>query len=410
MMQQSTLQENGTNHVMLMDVEYSQQTDPIELSIVMPCLNEAETLATCIEKAQTFLKNEGIHGEILIADNGSTDGSQEIARQMNARLIEVSKKGYGSALSGGIQAARGAYIIMGDSDDSYNFLDLMPFVEQLRAGFDLVMGNRFLGTILPGAMPPLHRHLGNPVLTTIGRLFFRSSIGDFHCGLRGFRRDSILRLNLNTAGMEFASEMIIKATLSGYKITEIPIILYQDGRNRSPHLRSWRDGWRHLRFMLLYSPRWLFFYPGLLLMLLGFLASLWLITGPKTFGMTTFDIHTLLYASISILIGFQAVIFSLFSSLFAFQGGFLPVDRRLEKILNMLNLERLLLIGLLFVLIGIIGSISALHYWQTRSFGPLDPTSSFRTIIPATTAFALGCQIIFSSFFLSFLKLERTSL
>src|ERR1051326_9078758 len=255
--------------------------DPIELSVVMPCLNEAETLPTCIRKAKKALHQLGIRGEIIIADNGSSDGSPEIAASLDARVIHVAEKGYGSALMGGIKAARGKYIIMGDADDSYDFTNLRPFVEKLRAGYDLVMGNRFKGGIAPNAMPPLHRYLGNPVLTGIGRIFFRSPCGDFHCGLRGFNRAAIQRLDLRTRGMEFASETVVKASLHGLRITEVPTTLSVDGRNRPPHLRSWRDGWRHLRFLLLYSPRWLFLYPGLLLMIVGAVASGWLLVGPR---------------------------------------------------------------------------------------------------------------------------------
>ena len=265
----------------------------MELSIVMPCLNEAETLATCIDKARGFLDRHGIAGEIVIADNGSTDGSQEIAVSRGARVVNVPSKGYGSALMGGIAAARGRYVIMGDADDSYDFTDLMPFVERLRAGDELVMGNRFLGGIEPGAMPPLHKYLGNPVLTWIGRLFFGSPSGDFHCGLRGFDRQAILSLDLQTTGMEFASEMVVRATLQGLRIDEVPTTLSKDGRSRPPHLRSWRDGWRHLRFLLMYSPRWLFLYPGLFLMIVGLLAGAWLLPGPRRIGGVELDIQTL---------------------------------------------------------------------------------------------------------------------
>src|SRR6266487_2781972 len=279
----------------------------IEFSIVMPCLKEAETLATCIQKAKRSLEENNVEGEIIIADNGSTDGSQEIAEQHGARVIDVQARGYGSALMGGIAAARGKYIIMGDADDSYDFSTLEPFVEKLRAGYDLVMGNRFKGGVKAGAMPALHRYLGNPVLTAIGRVFFHSPCGDFHCGLRGFAKDAVLRLDLRTTGMEFASEMIVKATLHKLQITEVPTTLSPDGRSRPPHLRSWRDGWRHLRFLLLYSPRWLFFYPGALLMAAGIALCGWLLPGPRHVSSVTLDVHTLLYAAAAIVIGFQAV-------------------------------------------------------------------------------------------------------
>src|SRR6478736_3870626 len=270
----------------------------------MPCLNEAETVATCVRKAIGFLAESGISGEVLVADNGSTDGSQRLAADAGARVVPISDKGYGNALMGGIIAANGKYVIMGDADDSYDFTNLMPFVNELRKGADLVMGNRFRGGIAPGAMPPLHKYLGNPVLSFVGRLFFRSKIGDFHCGLRGFSRDSVMALNLQATGMEFASEMVVKATLAGQRVTEVPTTLSKDGRSRPPHLRSWRDGWRHLRFLLLYSPRWLFLFPGSLLMILGMLVGLWLLPGPRVVNGVTLDVHTLLYAAIAVIIGF----------------------------------------------------------------------------------------------------------
>src|SRR5882762_10355162 len=270
----------------------------LELSIVIPCLNEAETLATCIKKAQQSLREHNVEAEIIVADNGSTDGSQEIARALGASVVDISAKGYGNALMGGIATAHGKYIIMGDADDSYDFSALGPFIEQLRAGFDLVMGNRFIGGIKPGAMPPLHRYLGNPLLTFIGRLFFRSPIRDFHCGLRGFSKEAFLKLDLQTTGMEFASEMVVKATLQHLRLTEVATTLSPDGRSRPPHLRSWRDGWRHLRFLLLYSPRWLFLYPGLAALVVGLLGTLWLLPEARTVGGITLDVHTLLYAAL----------------------------------------------------------------------------------------------------------------
>src|SRR6185503_19182704 len=303
-----------------------------ELTVLMPCLNEAETLAICIGKANDSLKSLGIDGAVLIADNGSTDGSQEIARSLGARVVQVEGKGYGNALMRGIASARGKYVIMGDSDDSYDFTNLGPFVDKLRAGYDLVMGNRFLGGIAPNAMPPLHRYLGNPVLTGIGRIFFRSPCGDFHCGLRGFSKAAIQRLDLRTRGMEFASETVVKASLHGLRIAEVPTTLSVDGRNRPPHLRSWRDGWRHLRFLLLYSPRWLFLYPGLLLMLVGAVVSGWLLVGPRVVDGITLDVHTFLYAAMAIVIGYQTVIFAIFTKVFAITEGLLPEDPRLKSL------------------------------------------------------------------------------
>lgn len=378
-----------------------------ELSILMPCLNEAETLATCIRKAQKALADLNVAGEVIIADNGSTDGSPEIAAGLGARVVHVADKGYGSALSGGIKAARGKYIIMGDADDSYDFTNLGPFLEKLRAGYDLVMGNRFKGGIEPNAMPPLHRYLGNPVLTGIGRLFFNSPCGDFHCGLRGFSKAAIQRLDLRTTGMEFASETVVKASLHGLRITEVPTTLSVDGRNRPPHLRSWRDGWRHLRFLLLYSPRWLFLYPGLLLMLVGTLVSGWLLVGPRVVDGITLDVHTFLYAAMAIVIGYQTVIFAIFTKVFAITEGLLPEDPRLNTLFRYIRLETGILAGALMLATGIGLSIYALSFWSATSFGPLDPSRTLRLVIPAVTAIALGLQTVLSSFFLSILGLER---
>lgn len=378
-----------------------------ELSIVMPCLNESETLEICIRKAQQSLRDLNIAGEVLIADNGSTDGSQDIAVRMGARLVNIETRGYGTALRGGIAAAQGKLIIMGDADDSYDFSNLGPFIEKLREGYDLVMGNRFKGGIKPGAMPPLHKYLGNPVLTTIGRLFFHSPSGDFHCGLRGFNKEALMRMNLRTTGMEFASEMVVKATLLKMRIAEVPTILSPDGRSRPPHLRSWRDGWRHLRFLLLYSPRWLFLYPGTLLMFLGLIVGLWLLPGPKTIGNITLSVHTLLYAALAIIIGFQAIIFAVFTKIFAMTEGLLPEDPRLYTVCRYITLEVGLLVGSVFVLIGLVGSFYALNFWKLHSFGPLDASETLRIVIPAFTALTLGCQTVLSSFFLSVLGLKR---
>jgi len=378
-----------------------------EISIVMPCLNEAETLACCIEKAKTSLRENSIVGEIVIADNGSSDGSQEIATGLGARVVAVQAKGYGSALMGGIAAARGKYIIMGDADDSYDFSNLMPFVEKLRAGYEVVMGNRFQGGIKPGAMPALHRYLGNPVLTAIGKLFFQSPCGDFHCGLRGFAKDSIVKLDLRTTGMEFASEMVVKATLHNLRITEVPTTLSPDGRSRPPHLRTWRDGWRHLRFLLLFSPRWLFLYPGALLMLVGLITGGLLLTAPRTLGHVTFDINSLLYSAMAILVGFQAIAFAVFTKVFAISEGLLPEDPRLNRLFKWVTLEVGLVVGGLIVVLGLAGSVYALDFWGERSFGNLNPSQSMRMVIPAVTCLTLGCQILFASFFLSVLGLRR---
>ena len=378
-----------------------------ELTILMPCLNEAETLATCITKAMTSLQNLKIDGEVLIADNGSTDGSQQIATSLGARVVQVERKGYGNALMRGIATARGKYVIMGDSDDSYDFTSLGPFVEKLRAGYDLVMGNRFLGGIQPGAMPPLHRYLGNPVLTSIGRLFFKSPSGDFHCGLRGFNREAMLALDLRTTGMEFASEMVVKSTLHDLRITEVPTTLQPDGRSRPPHLRSWRDGWKHLRFLLLYSPRWLFLYPGILLMFVGLVVALALMQGPIFIGGLAFDAQTLLYAAAAIILGFQAIAFGVFTKVFAISEGLLPEDPKLTFSKIKLNLEKGLIVGAALIITGLVCSVYSVLTWKHSSFGALDPTRTLRIIIPAITALIIGVQIVFSSLFLSVLGLRR---
>jgi glycosyltransferase involved in cell wall biosynthesis len=375
------------------------QTPSLELSIVMPCLNEAETLATCIKKARDYLERQEIAGEVLIADNGSTDGSQEIATNSGARVVPIPERGYGSALRGGIGAAQGQFIIIGDADDSYDFTNLSLFLEKLRQGYDLVMGNRFRGGIQPGAMPVLHQYLGNPVLTWLGRLFFGSPCGDFHCGLRGFRKQAIEHLNLRTTGMEFASEMVVKASLYGLKITEVPTTLSPDGRSRPPHLKTWRDGWRHLRFLLMYSPRWLFLYPGLALMLIGLVATIWFMTQPK--------VHSLLYSATALIIGFQIVSFAIFTKAFAISEGLLPEDLKLRRFLRYINLEAGLLIGLILFLLGMGGSVYALYTWNAQLYGSLDPAVTMRIVIPSVTALALGVQVIFSSFFLSVLGLKR---
>lgn len=379
----------------------------MELSVVMPCLNEAETVATCVRKAIGFFEENGIDGEVVVADNGSTDGSQQLAREAGARVVPVIDKGYGNALMGGIAAARGKYVAMGDADDSYDFTTLGPFLDELRDGADLVMGNRFKGGIADGAMPPLHRYLGNPVLSYIGRLFFRSKIGDFHCGLRAFNKESIMRLGLQTGGMEFASEMVVKATLQGYDIREVPTTLSPDGRSRAPHLNTWRDGWRHLRFLLLYSPRWLFLIPGLVFMTLGLVAGIALSTGPVTVGEVAFDVDTLVGAGAALVIGFQAVLFALLTKVYAMQEGFLPHDARVQRIIDWWSLERGLLLGGLLAAAGLTGLVASLMHWQVNSFGELDPRHSLRMVVPAATAFVMSFQAIFASLFVSILGIRR---
>jgi glycosyltransferase involved in cell wall biosynthesis len=385
----------------------TQAGEDIELSVVMPCLNERATVGTCVQKALGAMGRDGIRGEVIVADNGSTDGSQQIAREHGARVVPIETPGYGSALRGGIAAARGRFILMGDADDSYDFTQAHLFVNKLREGYDLVMGNRFQGGILPGAMPPLHRYLGNPVLTGIGRLFFKSPVGDFHCGLRAFRRDAIERLDLRTHGMEFASEMVVKAAAFGLRVTEIPTTLSPDGRDRAPHLRTWRDGWRHLRFLLLYSPRWLFLYPGIALVVLGTVVSALLLPGPRMIGNVKFDINTLLFAAMAILIGFQSVVFAAFTKIFAISEGLLPEDPRLSRMFQYITLEVGIVVGVLLVLAGTGAWGFGLEYWRSNHFGPLDPEKALRIVIPGAVSVTLGFQIILSSFFLSVLGMAR---
>ena len=377
----------------------------IELSILMPCLNEAETLAVCIRKARGFLERAGVEGEIVVADNGSSDGSQEIALANGARLVRVETKGYGAALAGGIAAAQGRFVIMGDADDSYDFENLGPFLAKLREGNKLVMGNRFKGGIKDGAMPPLHRYLGNPVLSFVGRLFFGSHIGDFHCGLRGFDRQAILDLNLRTTGMEFASEMVVKATQAKLPIAEVPTTLSPDGRSRRPHLRSFRDGWRHLRFLLLFSPRWLFLYPGLALLLVGIVLGGVLLGGPVHITRTIeIDIHTFLMAAMFIIVGLQAVSFALIGRRFASRYGFIPKSN-FDGVLEALTLERILLAAVLLVGLGIGTLIWGVSVWASRDFGPLDANSSMRYMILAMTALVSGLQLGMSGFMSSMINI-----
>ena len=379
----------------------------IELSIVMPCLNEAETLATCIEAARKFLARSGVNGEIVIGDNGSTDGSQQIAANLGARVVEIPMHGYGAALHGAIGAARGRYCIMGDSDASYDFEHLDDFLEKLRQGYDLVMGNRFKGGIRPGAMPWKNRLIGNPILSFIGRLFFHSQVGDFHCGLRGFTKHAYDSLDLRTTGMEFASEMVIGAQLKGLRIAEVPTVLSPDGRSHSPHLRPYRDGWRHLRFMLMHSPRWLFLYPGCFLFVLGVAVSAWLLPGPRRIGRIGLDVHTLLYAFVSVLLGFQLAAFAIFTKVFAISEGLLPEDPRLNRAFRYITLETGLAIGGLLIALGIGGSILAVSGWAKDSFGALDPEHMLRIVMPSVFSLTLGVQVVCSSFFLSILGLGR---
>jgi len=381
----------------------------LELSVVMPCLNEAETLAICIKKAQSFFERERIQGEVIIADNGSTDGSQEIATSLHARVVNVSEKGYGSALLGGIKAANGNYVIMGDADDSYDFNNLMPYITKLREGYDLVMGNRFKGGVEKGAMPFLHKYLGNPVLSFLGKLFYNIKIGDFHCGLRGFSKEAFNKMQLRTTGMEFASEMVVKASLLNLSITEVPTILSKDGRTRPPHLNTWRDGWRHLRFLLLYSPRWLFFFPGVFLMLLGIITSAILIYNPITLGGITFDVHTLLFTTVLVLIGFQFILFYGLTKVYTVEQGLLPKSKNYDKQFQFINLEKGLIVGGILVVAGIILSFIAYNYWKEINFGDITNSNTLRIVIPAITSMLLGVQVILFSLFFSVLGLKKGS-
>ena len=379
----------------------------LTVTILMPCLNEAETLAFCVRQAVTALRDNNVAGEVLVADNGSTDGSQKIATDEGARVVNVPTRGYGAALIAGIEAARGKYILMADADASYHFEHLPRFLPKLEEGYDLVMGNRFSGSIEPGAMPPLHRYLGNPVLSSIGRIFFRIPVRDFHCGLRAFRRDPILALNLRTTGMEFASEMVVKSSLAGLRITEVPTTLSPDGRSRAPHLRSWRDGWRHLRFLLLFSPRWLFLIPGVVTFFIGVLLSLWLIPGPQTVGRWTFDVDTLTYALGLVLIGAHISVFAVSARVFGTQEGFLPPNPKFERIFNYINLEVGLIFGGALLLVGLVILGYAIHIWHGAGFGDLSPQRMLRLTLPSATCFMLGVEAIFGSFFLSLLGMNR---
>jgi glycosyltransferase involved in cell wall biosynthesis len=382
-------------------------SETITLSIVMPCLNEADTVEVCVQKARAFLARNNLHGEVIVADNGSSDGSQVLAKKQGARVVSVSEKGYGSALMGGILESRGEFIIMADSDDSYDLLNLEPFYEKLKEGFDLVVGNRFHGSIQPGAMPFLHRYVGNPFLTFLGRLFFGSKIGDFHCGIRGFRKTVILSLGLTTTGMEFASELIVKATLYKLAIAEVPANLSVDGRNRAPHLRTWRDGWRHLRFLLIYSPKWLFFYPGLFMIIMGAVCIVLLAFGQLKIGNVVYDIHTLLYAAFTVLIGFQLAFFYLFSREYAINTGLLPRPEKREKVFYLFSLEKGLLLGIILFFLSVYGTGYSLFLWANKSFGPLLPGQLMRIVIPAALCMGLSIQLCFGCFFLSILQIRK---
>jgi len=374
----------------------------MELTVLMPCLNEAETLAVCIDKARTYMANNGISGEILVSDNGSTDGSQQIAIEHGARVIDVPERGYGAALIAGCNAAYGKYVIMGDADDSYDFTALAPFIERLRSGDDLVVGNRFEGGIEKGAMPPLHKYVGNPILSRLGRIFFKCPIRDFHCGLRGYNTKRMRELGLRTTGMEYASEMVVQATINGYRVTEVPTTLSPDGRSRPPHLRSWRDGWRHLKFLLIHSPNWLFLYPGLALIIVGIvLGASVIITQPSIFG-ASLSINSLLYSAVMVIVGFNLVLFQAYTKIYARNARFIKVE---SNFFSRISSEKCVLFGLAAVLFGITLTLLAIVLWGRESFGELVPESFMRLTIPAMTLIVTGIQLLFSGFFIEILRI-----
>ena len=381
-----------------------------ELSVVLPCLNEADTIATCIRKAQQAFREHGIRGEVVVADNGSTDGSQAIAQELGARVVPVAARGYGNALMGGIAAAHSEFIVMGDADDSYDFLETPKFLAKLREGFELVQGCRLPsggGRILPGAMPLLHRWGGNQGFSLLARRMFRSPVHDVYCGLRGFTKSFYQRMNQRCTGMEFATEMIVKASIHGARIAEVPITLHPDGRkSHQPHLRTFRDGWRTLRFYVLYSPRWLFYYPGALLMLLGLVGYALALPGVTRFGVT-FDAHTLLFSTLFILIGYQSILFAIFARSVAANDGLLPESLRLDWFFGLMNLERGLVVGGLGLLAGIVLLLMAVNQWRLVHFGHLDYAHTMRVVIPGVLLTALGVQTILSSFFVSVLRMGR---
>lgn len=378
----------------------------LEVTVVLPCLNEAETLEVCVRKALTSLAELGVNGEVLVSDNGSTDGSQDIARAAGARVVDAPQRGYGAALIAGIEAARGRFVIMGDADDSYDLSNLGPFIEKLRDGHDVVMGNRFRGGIAPGAMPFLHRYLGNPVLSWLGRVLFGlKGIGDFHCGLRGFDADRIRALDLRMTGMEFASELVVRAALSGYDMTEVPTTLQPDGRSRAPHLRTWRDGWRHLRFLLVFAPRRTLLWPGLVLFVIGLVSTASLATGARTVAGVQFDINALVYACLAVLIGAQIFLFGAAAQLYGESEGLVKRDRP-SRLVSLLSFEKSILFGLALVVAGLVGTVIALTTWGETGFGNLDPRGTIRLVLPSATAIGLGVIGVFSGLFTSLLTLR----
>ncbi|MDB5726163.1 MAG: dolichol-P-glucose synthetase [Novosphingobium sp.] len=385
----------------------AQAVAGLELSIVIPCLNEAETLALCLRQAKAFLSEHDIAGEVIVADNGSTDGSQQIANALGARIVHVPARGYGAALSGGIEAATGRFVAIGDADDSYDFGSLMPFIAQLRDGAELVMGNRFRGGIAAGAMPLLHRYLGNPVLSFLGRTFFGTPVGDFHCGLRAFQREAVLKLGLNSLGMEFASEMVVKASIAKLDIREVPTKLRPDGRSRPPHLRTWRDGWRHLRFLLIYAPRFVFLYPGIALATAGMAGVIVLSPNGIRIGHVEFGIHTMIFAAMAVLIGSQLVGLSVLASRYGVIAGMWPESGMMRRLRNWFSVERACLIAAVMLVAGLAGAATATAMWADHGFGDMDPGVLMRITIPSMLLCCLGVQTAVTAFFAGLLDQPR---
>jgi glycosyltransferase involved in cell wall biosynthesis len=382
-------------------------SNSVELTVLMPCLNEVETVATCVRNAVAWMEGHAVVGEVVVSDNGSTDGSQRLAAEAGARVIDAPVRGYGGALQAGIEAARGRFVIMGDADDSYDFTALEPFIEELRGGADLVVGNRFRGGIEPGAMPFLHRYLGNPVLSWLGRLLFRVPVADFHCGLRGFRRDRVQALRLRSSGMEFASEMVVKAGLRGLDVREVPTVLRPDGRTRKPHLRTWRDGWRHLRFLLLYSPRWLFIIPGATLFTVGLALTTLLVVRPVEVLGVVLDVSALVYAAAMAIVGAQALTFGIFVKIYAVSRGLLPADDRLDRFGERFGLERGILVGALLIVGGIAAALLSFWRWRAQGWGDLDPSEQLRIVVPAALGVIFGAWAVLGSFVLSILGMDK---
>ena len=382
----------------------------MELTVLMPCLNEAETLGVCIERARKLLADNNIDGEVLVSDNGSTDGSKKIARDLGARVVKCPVKGYGAALQHGVEHARGKYILMGDSDDSYHFDEAMPLIEELRRGKDVCLGNRLKGTIKPGAMPVLNRYLGNPILTAIGRIFFRIKASDFHCGLRAFRRDKISALNLVTTGMEWASEMIVKSRFDNLKISEVPITLYKDGRSRAPHLKRWHDGWRHLRFMLLHAPTWLFIIPGIVMLSAGLAGEIALVRGPLPVGNVTLDVHSMLVMAFVLILGMQVLFTGVFATMYSHIVGILPYNERFHRRVGFFTFKKLLVASFILGCCGLYGFLYTFFTWYQVDFAALNYEETMRFLIPSLTLIAVAIQGVFNGFMLSLLFLKTKTL